>query len=191
MTNEKAALRRLIRQRFPGEGERVRQSEAICAAVLKSRWYREARVVGAYIPMAQEADIMAVMRDVLTSGRMLALPLCGQAPHMTLRRVRTLEALLPGAYGIPEPSQNAEEIPVESVDLLLTPLEGIDPSGTRLGKGGGYYDCLLAGKHVRTMGCALAHQLVEYVPLDAWDRPLAACADETGVHYFINVHFKR
>lgn len=156
----------------------------MCAHILQSQWYREARVIGGYMPLAREADVTAVLLDALGSGRTLALPLCAEVPRMTLRRVASLEELVPGAYGIPEPQEDTEIIPVDALDLLLVPLEGIAPDGVRLGKGGGYYDCLLDGKRVRTMGCALSWQWAERIPAQVWDKPLAACADRDGIRWF-------
>lgn len=182
--NDKTLLRRHIRSLFPGREACDRESAAICTHILESPWYREASVIGGYMPLSREADITPVLRDALSTGRTLALPLCGEAPRMTLRRVASLAELVPGAYGIPEPREDTEIIGVDALDLLLVPLEGIDPRGMRLGKGGGYYDFLLAERSPRTMGCALSWQRVESVPVQPWDRPLAACAGRDGVHYF-------
>ena len=156
----------------------------MCAHILQSAWYREAQVIGGYMPLPREADVTPVLQDALAQGKTLALPLCAEAPHMTLRRVASLGELVPGAYGIPAPDEDTEIIPVDALDLLLTPLEGIDPRGMRLGKGGGYYDCLLARSGVRTMGCALTWQRTEWIPAEPWDRPLAACADRDGICFF-------
>lgn len=136
------------------------------------------------MPMLREADVTEVLQDALRTGKTLALPLCGKAPCMTLRRVDSLEKLVPGAYGIPEPPADSEEISADRVNLLLVPLEAIDPNGMRLGKGGGYYDRLLAGKQVCTLGCALSWQQLAQVPRDPWDKQLDACADMTGIHFF-------
>ena len=75
---------------------------------------------------------------------------------------------------------------MDALELLLVPLEGIDPSGMRLGKGGGYYDCLLADRSITTLGCALSWQWTVQVPCQAWDKPLSACADMNGIHLFSN-----
>lgn len=188
--NEKALLRRLTRSQALDSEKRAQESAAICRHILESAWYREARVIGGYMPMQREADVLPVLQDALASGRTVALPLCGEAPHMTLRRVSSLEELRTGAYGIAEPGEDTQIIPVEEIGLLLTPLEGIDPKGMRLGKGGGYYDCLLAGRNVRTMGCVLSWQKVDCVPAQPWDQPLAACADRNGIRYFHSINVR-
>ncbi len=189
MMNEDAAqakkvLRRDVRARYGGSEVRALESRQICCHILSSEMYQSARVVGGYMPMLREADITPVLEDVLRSGRILALPLCGEAPYMTFRRVERLSDLVPGAWGIPEPSASAEIVLPQDMQLLLTPLEAIAPSGMRLGKGGGYYDCFLQDAAVPTLGCALSWQWVEHVPAQPWDRPLAACADPDGVRRF-------
>lgn len=103
---------------------------------------------------------------------------------MTLRRVRSLEELVPGAYGIPEPGGDTEIIPLSAVSLLIVPLEGIDRRGMRLGKGGGYYDRLLEGSQVMTLGAVMSWQWEEELPAMPWDRPLRAAADCRGIHLF-------
>lgn len=184
MKKEKALLRQYIRSLYPGREERDRESRALCGHILHSELYRNARVIGGYMPLPREADVTAVLEDALCSGRILALPLCGEAPEMTLRRVGSMEELVPGAYGIWEPREDTEIISVDALDLLLVPLEGIDPTGMRLGKGGGYYDRLLADAAVTTLGCALSWQWTERVPVQAWDRPLKGCADRDGILMF-------
>ena len=180
----KKELRRYLRGQYPGADELERQSDLLCRNILKSGMYQSARVIGGYMPLPREADITPVLLDALRQGKTLALPLCGDAPHMTLRRVGSLDELVKGAYGILAPHQDAPVIPVQELDLLLVPLEGIDRQGFRLGKGGGYYVCLLSAARVPTLGCALSWQWTEAVPHEEWDVRLNACADCNGIHHF-------
>lgn len=182
----KREWRKHLRSLHEGREARDRQSAALCRHIIGCDSYKSARVIGGYMPMEHEADILPVLQDALEQGKILALPLCGQPPHMTLHRVDSLDELAPGAYGIPEPMQSAEQVAAEELDLLLVPLEGIDSTGVRLGKGGGYYDRLLADADVTTIGCALKWQWTQRLPSESWDRPLDACADEEGVHVFVN-----
>lgn len=180
----KRELRLFLRSLAKGKDERAAQSEALCRHILNSPAYASAAVIAGYVALPGEADITPVLTDAWRKGKRIALPLCDAAPRMTLREVTSLADLRPGAYGIPEPSGDAPIIPVQAVDLMLVPLEGIDREGYRLGKGGGYYDCLLAQARCPTMGCALRWQWTERVPRDSWDIPLDACADEAGIHGF-------
>lgn len=182
----KREMRRQLRSLHEGSAARDRQSALLCRRIMDCPAYADASVIGGYIPTDREANVMPVLLDALSRGKTLALPLCGKAPHMTLRRVASLEELVPGAYSIPEPPRDAPIVPAEAVGLLLVPLEGIDAEGFRLGKGGGYYDCLLPRISGITMGCALSWQWTRQVPRDAWDVPLACCADADGIHRFPN-----
>lgn len=95
-----------------------------------------------------------------------------------------MSALIPGTYGIPEPPESAPLLSPDAIDLLLTPLEGVAPDGTRLGKGGGYYDGLLPLKNGIALGCALPWQWVDDIPRESWDIPLDACVDGEEIRYF-------
>lgn len=180
----KKDIRRAVRGAFPGQAERSRQSGLICAGVLAWERYRQARVVAGYIPMPHEADITPVLLDALACGKTLVLPRCGKPPEMRFHLVRSLEELKPGAFGLPEPAANAPEVLPENIDLLLTPLEAVDCRGMRLGKGGGYYDKALEKTELFALGIALEHQWVQQLPHDAWDRPVNAVADPSGIHLF-------
>lgn len=184
MKREKQALRREIRLAFPGAGSRATQSAALCAHVLAWEAYRLAQVVGGYMPMLHEADVTPILQDALATGKTLVLPRCESPGCMSFHRVRSLGELVPGAYGLLEPDARVEAVPLEKVDLLLVPLEGITHHGMRLGKGGGYYDRALNDRHGLALGAALKHQWVENMPLDTWDMALDACADENGIYLF-------
>lgn len=187
----KHEMRRFLRSQYPGKAARDEQSAHICRHIIASDVYKRAGVIGGYIPLKHEADIKAVLSDALQQGKTLVLPLCGAAPNMTMRRVNSMADLLPGAYGIPEPGHDAPVVSAEQIDLLLVPLEGIDRCGFRLGKGGGYYDALLAAHPgLMTMGCALSWQQVEAVPVESWDIPLAFCVDQNGINDFSDVYRK-
>ncbi len=177
----KQEMRLYLRGRYPGDAQRSIESAAICRHILGSPEYQNARVIGGYLPMRHEADILPVLRDALASGKTLALPRCEKAPSMAFHAVSSLENLIPGAYGIPEPSLDSPVVAVGEIDLLLVPLEGIDPQGRRLGKGGGYYDRLLSQAEVFSLGCALSWQMTDHVPYDPWDKPLSACAGPNGI----------
>ena len=135
---DKAALRRCIRAAFPGEEIRRRESEALCRHIMQWEPYLAAKVIGAYIPLSMEADVMPVILDVIRRGKKLVLPRVESRECMTMRRVRSMEDMTIGRWGIQEPAQEAEIVSPAEMDLLIVPLEGIDRRGVRLGKGGGY-----------------------------------------------------
>jgi len=182
--NDKANLRRQVRGACPGEEVRRQESAALCRHVLSWPVYRAAACVGGYIPLRHEADITPVLWDALRAGKTVVLPRIEAEHGLTFRRVGSLEELVPGPYGLAEPSTDAPSVPVDAMDLLITPLEAVTRTGMRLGKGGGYYDRLLAEHDVMTLGAALSWQWVDIMPADPWDKPLDAAADARGIHIF-------
>jgi 5-formyltetrahydrofolate cyclo-ligase len=89
-------------------------------------------------------------------------------------------ALSPGFGGIPEPAASA---PLITPDLLLVPLLATTLDGRRLGQGGGFYDRTLNRLRAETrlvaIGLAWDMQIVDDLPVDAWDERLDYVATPT------------
>ena len=103
---------------------------------------------------------------------------------MTLHAVDAPDALRPGRFGIREP--DADACPVRDVGddrRGADPRPGWDRAGHRLGRGGGYYDRLLAHPDWRGFRCGLffAAQETPSVPREAWDIRLDAIVTENEV----------
>jgi 5-formyltetrahydrofolate cyclo-ligase len=86
-------------------------------------------------------------------------------------------------YGIPEPDE-APEIQLSDIDLILIPLVGWDETGGRLGMGAGFYDRALqpftqTDAPIRA-GVAYQLQKVASVPDEPWDVRLHMVLSETG-----------
>ena len=184
MSMTKDELRRALRAASPGREARDRESLMLCAHITAWEPYHRARVVGGYMPLSREANVVPVLQDALSRGKTLALPRCMAEGRLCFHRVESLGSLRRGAYGLLEPEEDAPVVGAEEINLLLVPLEGISSSGARLGKGGGYYDRLLASCPALTLGAALSWQWTEDIPQEKWDRPLHACAGAEGIRIF-------
>ena len=180
--NDKSALRRAVREAFPGAEARAEESRALCAHLADWPPFREARIIAGYLPLRHEADVTPLLDAILREGRTLCLPRCEADGVMTFRRVRAMDELTPGRWRFPEPAADAEIIPPDNIDLIIVPLEAIDAAGHRLGKGGGYYDRYLPQTRAVKIAAVLRHQRIEYVPHDIHDVPLPFMADAHGVH---------
>lgn len=94
-----------------------------------------------------------------------------------------LEQVTVGMYGVREPSGDATAWLYE-VDFILVPGVAFDAKGGRLGRGGGYYDRLLAGIAAPKIGLAFDFQIVDSVPLTEQDIRMDALVTETQALWF-------
>ena len=90
---------------------------------------------------------------------------------MSARRILSLDELQSGAYGIPEPSSGAPEIPPDEISLVIVPALSCDRNGYRLGYGGGYYDRFLARTHAAAAALCAESRLTDVLPREPFDLP--------------------
>lgn len=94
--------------------------------------------------------------------------------HLTFHHIPHYQSLSKGSFGILEPSPEQNIIALPRLDLVLCPGLGFGRDHSRLGRGGGFYDRLLAAirDDAITIGIAFDSQIVEHVPTEAHDLPL-------------------
>jgi len=89
-----------------------------------------------YLSFDGEVDLSELMEKATRSGKTIALPVVhgGSAPGMCFRRYRSEDPVRRNRFGIREPYRSdRRQIRPSSIGLVLMPVVGFDPSGTRLG----------------------------------------------------------
>jgi len=189
---DKDALRRhmLARRKAQEPDVAARASQAVARQVEALPRYAAAKEVLAYLPIRGEVDAGILARSLLASGRRVLLPRCRpDAPgELDLGCLASLDAAVPGRYGILEPPEAACLPPdAYSPDVILVPGVAFDMQGARLGFGGGYYDRLLAlpmAAAALTIGLAFAFQLVPQLPAEPWDKSMDIVVTELQTYRF-------
>ena len=138
--------------------------------LLKSDLYRDAACIFCYVSTSEEIGTAAILEQALTDGKTLCVPLCGRAGEMSARRILSLDELKSGAYGIPEPSSGAPEIPPDEISLVIVPALSCDRKGYRLGYGGGYYDRFLSRTSAVCAALCASRRMSAALPHEAFDR---------------------
>ena len=135
-----------------------------------------ARVVLAYRALPGEVDLSGLADDVeLLTTRARWRP----EPHLTLHPWAS--ATERSRFGALQPPPDAPRIDPARVDAVLLPALAFDEAGFRLGYGGGFYDRLLAGWSVLTVGVTPEALVLPVVPREGHDVPVAFLATEQGV----------
>ena len=181
MDERKKELRRVYRARGAALTPAYREAadRAICAAVLGSAQWKRAEGVFAFVSMWAEPDTRPLLEAALREGKRLYPPRCVPDGEMEAVRVYSLDALRPGAYGIPEPPADAET--AGEPDLALVPCVSATRDGVRLGHGAGYYDRFLPRHGCMTLCLCYAAMLADALPTDKHDVPMDHVVTEDGI----------
>jgi 5-formyltetrahydrofolate cyclo-ligase len=169
----KAALRRAARL---ARDELSATDRTVASAAAEERLWRlpelrSVRTVALYAAHRGEVDLTGLASRLGQRGVRTLLPrVRGDALELVAANLGS--PLSPGYRGICEPRGPA--IDPEVVDTIVVPGVAFDPTGGRLGQGGGHYDRLLAELPSDTtrIGVGFACQLVPSVPREPHDLAL-------------------
>lgn len=137
--------------------------------------FQAARTVGAFMPLPGEPDLSPLFG---LPGKRFYIPAFDPADGRYI--LAALQGpLRTGRYGIPEP---AAPVPAAALDLILVPGTAFDLHGGRLGRGGGFYDRILAAHPSAVpVGLCFERQLTDRLPAEPHDRPMAWIVTESRI----------
>jgi 5-formyltetrahydrofolate cyclo-ligase len=144
--------------------------------------YQAADTVFCFVGVKNEIDTAPILKDVLTSGRKLCVPLCTGPGQMELRQITDLGQLCVGSYGLLEPLPDTLTVKIDDVDFAIVPCLTCNHAGQRLGKGGGYYDRFLAHFRGGTVLLCREKLIREEIPVEPHDYPIPWVLTEKGLY---------
>ncbi|MDR2729118.1 MAG: 5-formyltetrahydrofolate cyclo-ligase [Chitinispirillales bacterium] len=169
-----------------GEDVRKEKSVAVTKHILSMTAVIDSGVVMAYHSIGSEADTFHLMRDIIDSGRLLALPYCIDNKEMGIAGVYNLESdMEKGPFGTVQPKRELwGNIDIEEIGVCICPGVAFDRYGTRLGRGGGFYDNFLrrlkSGAVI--IGCCFECQISEVtIPKESHDVDMDFVVSENGL----------
>ncbi|MFT4084771.1 MAG: 5-formyltetrahydrofolate cyclo-ligase [Nocardioides sp.] len=170
------------RRDLAGIGE---ASRALAAVLTDAIEVRRAATVAAYVSVGSEPGTGDLLDALASSGRRVILPrlLPDDDLDWSVYDGR-LERAARGLLEPPGPLLGVDAI--ATADAVLVPGLAVDPTGARLGRGGGSYDRALARVPRGTFTCVLLYpdEVGIAVPVEAHDRRVSAAASSVGIVRF-------
>lgn len=152
----------------------------LAASVVSTMVYKGCRQILMYASKEDEICTTEIAVKALADGKTLFYPRCGENHSMTFYRVRSLEDLKPGTFGVLEPDAG-EPYQAMNGDICLVPAMTFDRFGFRLGYGRGFYDRFLSSFTGVTVGLCYSSFLEPNLPKGKYDVKVDVLLTEKGV----------
>ncbi|WP_395737674.1 5-formyltetrahydrofolate cyclo-ligase [Prosthecobacter sp.] len=184
--HDKPTLRQAMRERLRAMDEATRSTASVRIAAhltqLAAAW-RAGAVVALFGGLKNEPDLVTHLLPALHA---LGMRTCFfQIEHQALqpRLVNGTGDLQRGQMNVWEPQPHCEAVDVAALDIILVPGLAFTREGKRLGRGGGYYDRLLADPGCRAERVAVAFelQLVDHITTEFHDQHIHQIITESGL----------
>lgn len=177
---KKIALRREMKESLAKMRERARRSKEICQAIVDHPSWRRSVIVAIFAPMESEPDVELLWK--YAEGKTVCYPTIRMG-GLDFMSVGGPESVTVGQFGIREPVfDQSRVIPPDTFDLVLVPGSAFTANGERLGRGGGFYDRLLASSGFRAfkVGVCFDRQVLDSLPLETHDQRVHRVVTESG-----------
>ena len=184
--NNKSQLREQLRsrRRLLAAEERHAAASAISRQANELPTWNASQHIAIYLPADGEIDTGPLTRSCREQAKSLYLPIVDQDRKLEFALWIEGDELHNNRFGIPEPGANAKRVPPHQLNIIFMPLVGWDPSGNRLGMGGGFYDRALAGiEGPIKVGLAYDCQRTGRISQDPWDVPLDFVLTESALNH--------
>ena len=162
-------------------GQAKEDSLAVCRLILESTVWQRASQVMLYVPMSGEMNVKSLLENALKKKKTVAIPRFSVEKNAyEVCRIDNLSNLLPGKFGVPEPSPDSQIMDTKQLDLAIVPGVAFAALGSRLGRGGGFFDRLLAGIPAKKCGVCFEQQVYPDVPVERHDVKMDMIATPNG-----------
>ncbi len=169
------------------EKNRTAKSRQACKNLTEMPQFKEAETVMMYLSLPYEIDTSEAILQCWKAGKTVAVPkISWEQRHMIPVQINSLETgFSTASSGLRNPIAGVP-VPFEDIDLVVTPGLGYDRNGNRLGRGGSYYDRFFANEKLKAYKCgfAYAEQVVDFIPVNEYDKPVDSLVTDNGVMFF-------
>lgn len=175
-----------LRKKHKGE-ERAWKTDAVTELIRKHPWFLEAKAVYCYMDFGGEVGTRKLIEEAWRLKKQVYVPLVS-GDTMEFYKITSFSELVPGAFGILEPTaaaSDADDADAQELDckkLMIVPGVAFDKRKNRIGFGKGYYDRYLAlHPEIHTIAAAYAFQIVDTIEAEETDIRMEMIATENGI----------
>jgi 5-formyltetrahydrofolate cyclo-ligase len=172
---DKRQLRKQLKEKIikMTDQQRSSKSKLACRNLVDTEQFQKASVVMFYLSLPHEVDTTPSILYAWQQEKTVAVPkVSWQQRHMIPVEITSLESGVASEASRLRNPVTGVPMPIEDIDLVVTPALAYDRKGNRLGRGGAYYDRFFASELLTATRCGLAfsEQMVEDVPMDTHDQ---------------------
>lgn len=175
-------IRQIIRQRRRALTPEQQHLFGQQAAARMMAWPHmlTAKTIALFLSFDGELDTQPLIEQLWQAGKRVYLPVLHpfSPGNLLFLHYHPRSHLVINRLKISEPKLDVRDVlPLNQLDVLITPLVAFDEQGQRLGMGGGFYDRTLQNWQqlgIQPVGYAHDCQQVTTLPVEEWDIPLPA-----------------
>ena len=165
LKEEKARIRAELNAIRIRPEERELDSSLICDRIQLLEAWKKAKIILLFAPLPDEPDVLRLY----DCSKIICFPRYKADRGYEAAIINNLKDLVPGKFGIREPSGKCAKVEAADIDLTLVPGVAFGRNRSRLGRGRGFYDRWLMQLAGRRIGVGFDHQLVSGIPTEPHD----------------------
>lgn len=183
--NKKEQLRESVRaglRSLPPE-DIAWKSYLVCDHIKNLTVWQEAKIAALFASLPTEPVVEFLWDDARTGGKKVCYPKVN-GENLSLIIVNDPSELVVSRWQLREPVMREPNLQtLEKIDILLVPGLAFARNGGRIGRGGGFYDRLLARESLKgfKLGVCFDEQVFSELPIEAHDITMDAIVTESGV----------
>lgn len=182
MNKKELREKMLSRNVAMSETERSRCDAEIYENLISLPEFGSADYVFSYVGVGSEVSTDAILDRLFSDGKKVCVPLCYGKGVMSAVLIDSKEDLVPGRYNIPEPRDTENKVLPEKLDLIIVPGVAFGEDGSRLGRGGGYYDRFLnSAKNAKKIALCREINMEKTVPCEDHDEYVDIVVTESRI----------
>ncbi len=169
--------------------QRAQKSKKACQNLISTPQFRSASVIMMFLSLPEEIDTAQAIEYGWREGKTITVPkVYWEEKYMIPVKIDSFDdAFSTEVAGLRNPLTD-ESVPIEQIDLVVTPALGFDRAGHRIGRSGGFYDRFFGSVKLKAKKCGFAftEQVLETdsVPAAATDVPVDFLVTDEQIIYF-------